>query len=292
MARLERYEEARAALGRAEEVAARPGDSEGAGQAALTVMEETGERLEFGDLGDTYERALRLLKGSRHPGNKERLLGCANKVLELVGALPAPSTWEEFSFKQAVRRYEARLIEGALKETGGAVSRTAQLLGLTRQSLDSMLHRRHRRLLPLRPPTEPRRSSLMFREDNPAQEERSVRILHAEDDALVANVVRKALRDEGWQVSTFTDGAAALAEIEGGAHYDLLILDNHLPGVTGLELLSRARRLAHRQQMPIIMLSAADEWREARRAGATAFLRKPEDMHALTETIARRLKQG
>jgi len=260
LARLGRYEEARAALGRAEEVAAQAGDSEGAGQAALTVVEEMGERLELCDLGDTYERALRLLKGSRHPGNKDRLLGCANRVLELVGALPAPSTWGEFSFKESVRRYEARLIEGALRETGGVVSRTAQLLGLTRQSLDSMLHRRHRRLRPLRTPTEPRRSSLMFREDDPAQEGRAVRILHVEDDALVANVVGETLRDEGWRVSTYTDGVAALAEIESDAHYDLMILDNHLPGVGGLELLSRARQLAHRQQVPIIMLSAADEW--------------------------------
>jgi two-component system chemotaxis response regulator CheY len=289
LARLERYGEARAALDRAEEVAAQAGDSEGAGQAALAVIEEMGERLELDDLGDTYERALRLLKGSRHPGNKERLLGCANRVLELVGALPAPSTWEAFSFKQSVRRYEARLIEGALRDAGGVVSRTAQLLGLTRQSLDSMLHRRHRRLLPLRTPTEHRRSSLMFREDDPAQEGRAVRILHAEDDVLVANVVGETLRGEGWRVSTFADGVAALAEIEGGAHYDLMLLDNHLPGVSGLELLSRARGLAHRQQVPIIMLSAADEWREARRAGATAFLRKPEDVHALTETIARLL---
>lgn len=289
LARLGCYEEARAALARAEEVAGLAGDSEGAGQAALTLIEEMGERLELCDLGDTYERALRLLTGSRHPGNKDRLLACANTVLELVGALPSPSTWEEFSFKQAVRRYEARLIEGALRATGGVVSRTAQLLGLTRQSLDSMLHRRHRRLLPFRTPTEPRRSSLMFREDDPAQEGRMVHILHAEDDTLVANAVKETLRDEGWRVSTYTDGTAALAEIEGETHYDLMIVDNQLPGVGGLELLSRARQLTHRQQVPIIMLSATDEWREARRAGATAFLRKPEDVHALTETVARLL---
>lgn len=289
LARLGRYEEGRAALERAEEVAGLAGDSEGAGQAALTLIEEMGERLELCDLGDTYERALRLLTGSRHPGNKDRLLACANIVLELVGALPSPSTWEEFSFKQAVRRYEARLIEGALRETGGVVSRTAQLLGLTRQSLDSMLHRRHRRLLPFRTPTEPRRSSLMFREDDPAQEGRMVCILHAEDDMLVANAVKETLRDEGWRVSTYTDGTAALAEIEGETHYDLMIVDNQLPDVGGLELLSRARQLTHRQQVPIIMLSATDEWREARRAGATAFLRKPEDVHALTETVARLL---
>ena len=295
LARLGRHEEARAALGRAEETAGQAGDSEGAGQAALTVIEEMGERLELCDLGETYERALRLLAGSRHPGNKERLLACANTVLELVGALPSPSTWEDFSFKQAVRRYEARLIEGALRETGGVVSRTAQLLGLTRQSLDSMLHRRHRRLRPLRTPSEPRRSSLMFREDDPAREALMVRILHVEDDTLVANVVKETLKDEGWRVSTYTDGAAALKEIEGGTHYDLMIIDNQLPGLSGLELVSRARRLPHRQQVPIIMLSATDEWREARRVGASAFLRKPEDVHALTETIARllarRLKQ-
>src|SRR5215211_7820317 len=166
------------------------------------------------DLGASFERADALLANSRHPGNRDRLLGCARRVLSLVGVLPEPSTWEGFSFREAVRRYEGRLIEGALRDSGGVVSRAAQLLGLTRQSLDSMLHRRHRRLLPLRPPTEPRRSSLMFREDDPAQEGRAVRILHAEDDALVANVVRETLRDEGWSVSTFTDGAAALAEIE------------------------------------------------------------------------------
>lgn len=116
-----------------------------------------------------------------------------------------------------------------------------------------------------------------------------VHILHVEDDTLVANVVKEMLRDEGWRVSTCTNGTAALAEIEGETHYDLIIVDKQLPGVDGLELLTRARQPGHRQQVPIIMLSATDDWREARRAGATAFLRKPEDMHALTETIARLL---
>ncbi len=129
----------------------------------------------------------------------------------------------------------------------------------------------------------------MFREDDPAREARMVRILHVEDDALVANAVKVTLRDEGWRVSTYTDGAAALKEIEGGTHYDLMIVDNQLPGMSGLELVSRARRLPHRRQVPIIMLSATDEWREARRVGASAFLRKPEDVHVLTETIARLL---
>jgi CheY-like chemotaxis protein len=97
------------------------------------------------------------------------------------------------------------------------------------------------------------------------------------------------LKDEGWRVATLTDGAAALREIEGGAHYDLMIIDNCLPGVSGLELVYRARALEHRQQVPVIMLSASDIERDARRAGASIFLRKPEDVPVLAETVARLL---
>lgn len=85
------------------------------------------------------------------------------------------------------------------------------------------------------------------------------------------------------------DGAAALSKIEGGDHYDLLILDNVLPGMNGIELIRRARALAHRQRTPIIMLSASGVEDEARRAGASAFLRKPKGVAALAETIARLL---
>jgi CheY-like chemotaxis protein/tetratricopeptide (TPR) repeat protein len=296
LARGGRQEQASEVLRRAADVAEAAGDAEGAGAAALTLVEELAGWLALPDLEAAFKRADGLLARSRHPGNRERLLGCARRVLSLVGVLPEPTTWGGFSFREAVRRYEGRLIEGALRDAGGVVARAAQLLGLTRQSLDSMLRRRHRRLLHLRIPPEPRRSSLMFREPDDTESARRVRILHVEDDALVAAAVRETLRDEGWRVSTYTDGLAALGEIEGDTVYDLMIIDKHLPGADGLDLVLRARELPHRQQVPVIMLSAGDFEREARRAGASAFLRKPEDMHALAETIARLLarkpKQG
>lgn len=297
LARVGQYEQAGEILLRAVEVAEASGDVEGAGQAALTLIEELGERLALQDLGAAFERADALLSKSRHPGNKGRLYACARLVLAAIGVLPEPATWQGFSFREAVRRYEGRLVEGALRDSGGVVSRAAQLLGMTRQSLDSMLHRRHRQLLPLRTPLEPRRSSLMFRESHDETQTRGIHILHAEDDALVASAVRDALRGEGWRVSTYADGLSALREIEGPEHYDLLIVDKQLPGADGLELVVRARELEHRQHVPIIVLSArSDAVREVRRAGASTFLRKPEDMPALTETIARLLarkpKQG
>jgi CheY-like chemotaxis protein len=106
---------------------------------------------------------------------------------------------------------------------------------------------------------------------------------------MVADAVRYALETEGWLVEGCDNGAAALAKIESGAHYDLLILDNELPGINGIDLITRTKTLAHRQRTPIIMLSASDVERDARRAGASAFLRKPQEIPALAETIARLL---
>ena len=85
------------------------------------------------------------------------------------------------------------------------------------------------------------------------------------------------------------EGTAALELLSSEAHYDLLIFDNELPGISGVALIYETRQIPHRQQTPIIMLSASNVEKEARRAGANAFLRKPEDVMALTETIAKLL---
>jgi len=56
--------------------------------------------------------------------------------------------------------------------------------------------------------------------------------------------------------------------------------------MNGIELIRQTRALAHRQQTPIIMLSGDDVEMEARRAGANAILRKPDDVALIAETAA------
>jgi DNA-binding response OmpR family regulator len=114
-------------------------------------------------------------------------------------------------------------------------------------------------------------------------------ILHVEDEAMVADTVKEILEMEGWAVETCREATHALKLLQGETHYDVLIFDNKLPDVSGVELIRRARQMPHRQHTPIIMLSASDIEKEARRAGATAFLKKPDDMHAIAETIAQLL---
>jgi CheY-like chemotaxis protein len=80
-----------------------------------------------------------------------------------------------------------------------------------------------------------------------------------------------------------------LEKISGNADYDLLLVDYDLPGVNGLEIVHCARRLAHRSHTPIVVLSGSAKEAESREAGADVFLRKPQDVGSLVETIARLL---
>lgn len=291
LARMGNHRVARLTLQRAVEVAQNAGDKEGAGLAALTILEELAEHMAAQDLSATYDRAAELLADSAHQDHKDRLLTASRRVLYLVGTLPSPPTWKGFNLYDAVLRFEARLIERALRETDGIVSRAAQLLGIERTSLDAMLNRgRHKALAHLRTPVEPRRTSLMFRDDVDCPDTRAVSVLHVEDNAAVADSVNETLGEEGWSVETCGDGAEALERLEGGARYDVLIFDNKLPGLDGVELIRRTRALAHRQKTPIIMLSGNDDVEmQARRAGANVFLRKPADMPLITENVARLL---
>ena len=286
-----KHKVARLTLQRAVEVAENAGDTEAAGLAALTVLEELGDHLLADDLTATYDRAAELLSRSGNQEHKDRLLAAARRVLFLSGLLPTPPTWKDFNFYDAVRRHEARIIGRALKEAGGVISRAAGLLGINRQSLDSMLkgRGRHAALAQLRVPVEHRRSSLMFREELDCPELRAVCVLHVEDDRLVADAVTTMLHDEGWSVVICLDGAAALEKLLGGERFDVLIFDNNLPDTSGIDLIRQTRALAHRQQTPIIVLSRDDVELDARRAGANAFLRKPDDVPLVAETVARLL---
>jgi len=112
-------------------------------------------------------------------------------------------------------------------------------------------------------------------------------ILYAEDDPWLALSVTEMLEEEGWRVNVYEDGRTALEKIEDSRSYDLLLLDNYLPGVSGLELVRRARSLKHRRDTPIIIISASEVGREALLAGADLFLKKPENICAIVEHILR-----
>jgi CheY-like chemotaxis protein len=114
-------------------------------------------------------------------------------------------------------------------------------------------------------------------------------ILYTEDDARLRRTVTKLLEAEGWSVDAFADGNSALNRIAGGFAYALLLFDDELPGVCGLELARYARTLPTYSRTPIILLAAGEHAEEARRAGADVCLQKPEGVSRLIEVIQRLL---
>lgn len=117
-----------------------------------------------------------------------------------------------------------------------------------------------------------------------------VTILYAESHEAVRSALKETFELEGWRVDACADGRDALAGLEGGERYDLLLLDDDLPGVRGLELARRARLLSQHERTPVVVTSSDDVGAEARRAGANAFLRKPDCIRHITLTVAQLLK--
>jgi DNA-binding response OmpR family regulator len=118
-----------------------------------------------------------------------------------------------------------------------------------------------------------------------------VRILYAEDYDLVLQTVQQLLEMEGWEVDVCRDGVTALNKIRSSSHYDVIIVDENLPGIRGLELLQMARSYAHRHQALALMFTAVDCQPQAKAIGADEFLRKPDGIKEINKIIKRYLKR-
>ncbi|MBK9944857.1 MAG: response regulator transcription factor [Kouleothrix sp.] len=109
------------------------------------------------------------------------------------------------------------------------------------------------------------------------------RILIVEDEAEIADYLRRGLAFEGFAVELAGDGAAALAAARDRLP-DLVVLDLMLPGLDGMEV---ARRLRAGSSVPIIMLTARDSVTDrvaGLECGADDYLVKP---FAFEELLAR-----
>jgi CheY-like chemotaxis protein len=114
-------------------------------------------------------------------------------------------------------------------------------------------------------------------------------ILYVEQNRMLLQTVCDVLEFAGWYVKPCTDDGYAVAYVESEHHFDLLLFDHDFRGFSGLKLTECARRQPHRRETPIVLISLEDVGDEARRAGADAFLRKPNNLIELVDTIRRLL---
>jgi two-component system response regulator QseB len=108
-----------------------------------------------------------------------------------------------------------------------------------------------------------------------------MRVLLAEDDAMIGAAVRDRLRGQGFAVDWVRDGRAADAALAGDV-YDLLLLDLGLPGREGLAVLKALR--ARGSTLPVVILTARDAVDDrvaGLDAGADDYVVKPFDLKEL-----------
>jgi two-component system response regulator QseB len=108
-----------------------------------------------------------------------------------------------------------------------------------------------------------------------------MRVLLAEDDAMIGAAVRDRLRGQGFAVDWVLDGRAADAAL-AGEDYDLLLLDLGLPSREGLTVLKALR--GRGSSVPVVILTARDAVDDrvaGLDAGADDYVVKPFDLKEL-----------
>ncbi|MGB4859139.1 MAG: ATP-binding protein [Dokdonella sp.] len=114
-------------------------------------------------------------------------------------------------------------------------------------------------------------------------------LLIADDQPTNLMVLRRILGKAGHQVRSAANGDEVLAALEQDA-FDAVILDLHMPGMSGIEVIQQARFMeAGRRSTPIVVLSAdatSETARECERAGAFAYLTKPISVNRLLDVLA------
>jgi DNA-binding response OmpR family regulator len=119
-----------------------------------------------------------------------------------------------------------------------------------------------------------------------------MQILVAEDDVRMAELLRKALTEEGHQVVVTLDGREAF-EIAFYSPFDVIVLDVMLPGLSGTAVARKLREA--RNQTPILMLTARDSTADTVAgldSGADDYLTKPFSIDVLLARLRAVSRRG
>jgi two-component system response regulator AtoC len=114
------------------------------------------------------------------------------------------------------------------------------------------------------------------------------RILIADDDQAIVDVLSDLLTGEGYDVAGVGSGTAVLEQLQGEHGFGLLLMDLHMPGVNGLDLLERLRK--ENIDIPVILITGQGTSSIAIRAmqiGAYDYLSKPFHIDEVLVVIKR-----
>ncbi|MCG8539184.1 MAG: response regulator transcription factor [Clostridia bacterium] len=119
---------------------------------------------------------------------------------------------------------------------------------------------------------------------------KDVHILVVDDEMEILNLLKKYLKNEGYNVDAASDGEEGLLFFKR-KKYDLIILDIMMPKINGIEL---CKKLRNQTNAPIIMLTAKDDEIDkvlGLRIGADDYITKPFSMNEFIARINAHLRR-
>jgi two-component system, OmpR family, response regulator len=120
------------------------------------------------------------------------------------------------------------------------------------------------------------------------------RILIAEDEPSISELLQFLLQREGYETRAVSDGRAVLDAIREHAS-EILVLDVMLPSYTGYEVLKTVRADVVLRHLPVLMLTARGQENDRRLAeelGVNAFITKPFANAEVIECVSRLARDG
>lgn len=114
------------------------------------------------------------------------------------------------------------------------------------------------------------------------------RILVAEDNIINQKVITGLFADSGIEITIADDGQFALDILEQDSNYDFILMDVHMPRVSGFEASKKIRKISRYNHIIIISLSgdvATDDIRKMTEAGMEEHLEKPLRIDALYKIL-------
>ena len=115
-------------------------------------------------------------------------------------------------------------------------------------------------------------------------------VLVVDDEENIRNVLESVFLGKGYGVIKASNGFEAIKAVEGGG-VDLAIIDIKMPGMDGMELLSRIKD--HSAQFPVIVMTGfadVETTTKALKAGASDFLSKPFGAQEVFHSVSRLLE--
>ena len=120
----------------------------------------------------------------------------------------------------------------------------------------------------------------------------ATKILVADDEEMIRDLLSRVLSQEGYQVTCAADGQEAV-KLMRKERYDLVIADLVMPRVNGVELLRKAKEID--PTCPVIVITgypSVDTVTQLVRLGAVDYVTKPFNVDLIRVTVAKHLEMS